>query len=164
MLVRLKRYSYSETETEGVLTFPDGTRLATIEQPWVPNPNGVKGGKPFESCIPDGMYQLHPWVRPDGAQAYIIVNPDLGVYRLPDQMPLEGGRYLCLIHKANWTTDIQGCIAPGTKRLPMLNPKTNRTEQAVSKSGWAMKTMNDQLGRLRSHILSIESVLGASDV
>ena len=164
MLLRLKRYSYSPTETEGILEFRDGHTLATIEQPWVPDPNGAKGGKPFASCIPDGMYKLQPWVRPDGAMVYIIVNPDLGVYKLPSDVPDTGGRYLCLIHKANWTTDIEGCIAPGLRRAPMTNPATGKMAQAVGSSGAAMTTLNERIGRHISHILSIESVLGASDV
>ena len=57
MIITLKRFSYGEYETEGVLII--GDRLfATIEQPWTPNPNGAPGGKPFESCVPDGTYRL----------------------------------------------------------------------------------------------------------
>ena len=60
MIIRLKRYSYGENETEGQLIVGSNV-FATIEQPWTPNPNGAKGGKPFESCIPDGMYRIAPF-------------------------------------------------------------------------------------------------------
>ena len=87
MIIKLQRYSYGEYETEGQLII--GSRVfATIEQPWTPNPNGFKGGKPFESCIPDGMYRLVRFIRPNkegsAAKAWMIFNPDLGVYRFPD--------------------------------------------------------------------------------
>ena len=73
MIIRLKRFSYGRFETEGRLIIGDKV-FATIERPWIPNPNGAKGGKPFESCIPDGMYRLAPHTRPSGAKCFIIFN------------------------------------------------------------------------------------------
>ncbi len=161
MIIRLKRYSYGEYETEGQLIV-GGSVFATIEQPWTPNPNGAKGGKPFESCIPDGMYRLSPFTRPNSAFVFIIFNPELGVFRLPENHEKGSGRDLCLIHKANWVTDIQGCIAPGLTRNPMGNPKTKQVEQAVGSSGNAMSALRKLLG-YDQHILSITSETGASD-
>ena len=164
MLITLKRYSYAATETEGVMELPTGERLATIEPPWIPNPNGAKGGQPFESCIPDGMYTINPWARPDGSLVWIIVNPALGVYRQPSDLPAPGeGRYLCLIHAGNWSTDVVGCVAPGIARLPMRNPKLNKIAQAVTSSKAAMRLINEKVSRRGPHILSIESVTGARD-
>lgn len=171
MIVRLKRYSYGEYETEGELIV--GSKVfATIEQPWTPNPNGAKGGKPFESCIPDGMYRLTSFIRPnrtgDSAKAFIIWNPDLGVYRLPQDHEPGQGRNLCLIHKANWASQIQGCIAPGLSRWPMVDPtpdpnKPNTVDQAVKDSGLAMGQLRDLLFE-GQHILSITNETGATDV
>ena len=170
MIIKLKRYSYAEYETEGELIVGDKV-FATIEQPWTPNPNGAKGGKPFESCIPDGMYVLLPFTRPtSGDEVWIIHNPKLGVYRLPEHHEEGEGRDLCLIHKANWASQIKGCIAPGLKRYPMEDrmpdpTKPETIDQAVSSSGKAMKALRELLGE-GQHVLSItnESAFGASDV
>ncbi len=162
MIIRLKRYSYGEFETEGQLIV--GNKIfATIEQPWTPNPAGHKGGKPSESCIPDGMYTVAPWKRPNGDEVFMIFNPQLGVYRLPEDHPVGNGRDLILIHKANWVTDIEGCVAPGMSRYPMKNPLTTRLEQAVAGSGNAMNKLRILLGTTQ-HILSITNETGASDV
>jgi hypothetical protein len=163
MIIKLLRYSYAKTETEGRLIVGDKV-FATIEQPWTENPNGAKGGKPFESCIPDGMYYLESFMRPSGESAFIIFNPELGVFRFPKDHIKGHGRNLCLIHAANWVTDIQGCIAPGMARYPMVNPKTRRIAQAVRSSGAAMESLRSRLGWGEPHhILSITSEIGASD-
>ncbi len=161
MIVVLNRFSYAPTETEGILTI-SGTdvKLATIEQPWVPNPNGEKGGKPFQSCVPDGMYKLLPWKRPSGAEVYLMLNPDLGVHKLPADHEAGNGRDLCLIHLANFVTDIAGCVGPGLKRTLLKNRKTAQVERAVSSSGAAMGVLRRTLGREETHILSIESATG----
>lgn len=168
MIVTLERFSYSDTETEGVLTVGN-LRLATIEQPWVANPNGARGGKPSKSCIPDGVYTLRPWKRPDDGDddhaeedVWIIVNPELGVYKLPRDHEPGRGRNLCLIHKANFARHVRGCIAPGLHRQPMHDKKASRTVQAVQSSRKAMAKLRDMLGLENWHILSITSVTGAS--
>ncbi len=162
MIIRLKRFSYSETETEGVLIV-GSNKFATIEQPWVSNPNGAKGGLPFQSCVPDGMYRLSPFTRPDESEVWIFFNPSLGVHRFPQDHQKDRGRNLCLIHSANWARQIQGCVAPGLSRLPMADPKTETIAQAVSSSGAAMRSLHKLLGS-GPHVLSITSELGASDV
>lgn len=168
MIIKLKRYSYSEFETEGQLIV--GSKVfATIEQPWTPNPNGKPGGKPFESCIPDGMYRMAPFKRPDDGDAdhaeedvWIIFNDKLGVYRLPSDHMRGNGRDLCLIHKANWASNVQGCVAPGLKRNPMVDPNTDKMAQAVSSSGSAMAMLCEILGVDSQHILSITNETGAT--
>lgn len=162
MIIRLRRYSYGEYETEGELII--GARVfATIEQPWTPNPDGFKGGKPFESCIPDGMYRLAPFIRPGNqAKTWMIFNPELGVYRFPQDHESGEGRDLCLIHKANWAHEVQGCIAPGLKRHPMPRPTDGKVVQAVGSSKTAMEDMRDLLGDVQ-HVLLITSETGASD-
>lgn len=161
MIIELRRFSYSETETEGILIIGSMV-LATIEQPWTPNPNGAPGGKPFESCIPDGTYRLVPWTRPNGDPVYMIINEDLGVFAYPDDHPAGHGRDLCLAHSANWVTQIEGCCAPGLARLPMKNPETRRMEQAVTSSRVAMSRIRSALGNVE-HVLIISSDTGASD-
>jgi len=162
MIIRLKRFSYGEYETEGVFILGDLV-LATIEQPWTPNPNGAAGGKPFESCVPDGTYNLKPFKRPSGEEAFILTNPKLGVHYWPGDHELGVGRDLCLIHAGNWASSVQGCIAPGVRRSPMADRKTEfPIDQAVASSSKAMKRVREKLGT-GQHILSIENDTGAKD-
>jgi hypothetical protein len=159
MILKLNRFSYSRTETEGVLHV-NGKKFATIEQPWAPNPTGAVGGLPFRSCIPDGIYRLEPWRRPNGDDVWLIFNPALGVYRLPADHEGNAGRDLCLIHKGNFVTDIQGCIAPGLVRLPLK--KHGVHEPAVGSSGAAMSALRKLLGT-SEHVLIITNNCGATD-
>lgn len=155
MLGHIKRFSYSPTETEGILSLGI-LHFATVERPWIPNPNGARGGMPSESCIPDGMYKMAPFVRPSGELAYIIWNPDLGVYRYPQEHPEGEGRDLILCHTGNFVTDVIGCIAPGLER--------SSSWFGVSDSRKAMRAIRGRLGDSGQHILSITSETGASDI
>lgn len=164
MQVKLERYSYSTTETEGELFIRSGDQtfsFATIERPWIPNPNGARGGKPMVSCVPDGAYVLSPWTRPNGDDVYILYSPDLGVYRTPDEHEPGKGRNLILIHAANWAADVIGCIAPGLRRMPMERGGVMR--QAVGLSRSAMRQIRELLGG-QDHTLLITNEGGASDV
>ena len=110
----LERRPTTATETEGFLSFGSGSSgeiLATIERPWIPG--DTPGGKPFESCVPDGRYTLLPHTRPDGKEVVALVNESLGVYYRKEDRPNGVGRYLILCHIGNWVTDVVGCIAPG---------------------------------------------------
>lgn len=114
----LERRPTTATETEGFLSF-DKEILATIERPWIPA--DTPGGLPFESCVPDGTYTLIPHTRPDPdptddkppQEVVALVNESLGVYYLKDDRPNDVGRYLVLIHIANWSFNVVGCIGPG---------------------------------------------------
>ena len=110
----LERKPTTATECEGFLSFGK-TILATIERPWLPHPD-QPGGTPFQSCIPDGTYELRPHTRPSGKESLALINPALGVYYEQHEVPDDGGRYLILIHAGNWVTDIVGCIAPGLSK------------------------------------------------
>jgi len=160
MNLTLERFSYASSETEGVLSVGD-FHLATIERPWVHW--DARGGKPFESCIPDGEYLLDPWTRPNRGEVYILSNPELGVYRLKDDRPRGFGRYLVLIHVANYVGDIVGCVGPGTRRTVMKNRKTGKYERAVASSGEAMRIITEQLGREETHRLTISSKCGTGE-
>jgi len=107
----LERKPTTSTHTEGFLSWAGGV-VCTIERPWIDD--GTPGGKPYESCIPAGKYKLRPHKRgKDGKDVVALINPDLGVYYLEEDMPEEGGRFLILMHIANWVKDIVGCIGPG---------------------------------------------------
>ena len=129
----LTRESSIDRATEGELVFGD-VALFTLELPWVPTD---PGGRPFNSCIPPGRYDLIPHLRPNGDKVVALVNPGFGVYYRDDDRPREVGRYLILIHAGNWAEDIVGCIAPGIDRTQ------SRKGPMVLKSRKAMKILMD---------------------
>ncbi len=123
----LERYCYSETETEGYL-WVDEEPLYTLERPWI---GSAPGGLPFESCVPDGVYALLPHVRPNGDKTYALHNPDLHVYYTQQERGDRPGRYLILIHSANWVEQVVGCIAPGLSRTIAENKRMVRSSRAA---------------------------------
>lgn len=157
MNVLIERFSYSSTETEGEMYVGDHV-IATIERPWIAGVNS--GGLPFESCVPDGEYVLAPWVRPSGEECYILSAPDLGVRA--EEMA-GSGRYLILMHVANFVSQVVGCIAPGMTRSIMWNKSTGSYERAVSSSVEAMRVLRSFLGRSDSHTLTIRPRLGTGE-
>jgi hypothetical protein len=82
---------------------------------------------PFESCVPDGTYQLLPHVRPDGTAVLALRNPALGVYYTNEERAGREGRYLICIHVANWVEQVVGCIAPGMVRTISNNRRMVRS-------------------------------------
>lgn len=165
MIIRLKRFSYAPTETEGIMTLDNGDTYNTIEQPWVPNPNGAIGGKPFHSCVPDGMYRMMPHVSKSKGNVWIFWNPKLGVWKFPQDHLETGddGRDVCYMHSANWAFQLEGCVAPGLTRRCMTPRGGTTAAPAVTSSGAAMNKLHELLGESRQHILSIESALGARE-
>lgn len=135
-ILLLERKPSTSSHTEGFLSFGDEI-LATIERPWV---GGALGGKPFVSCVPNGIYQLRPHTRPNGDECLALVNPELGVYYLEEDRVGGIGRYLILIHVGNWVEDIVGCIAPG------LSKGDSERGRMVRSSKAAMKRIMDYVG------------------
>ena len=132
----LERYAYAETETEGRLWLDDETALYTLERPWLP---GLPGGMPFESCVPDGEYELIPHQRQNGDQVFALRNPDCGVYYTEQERGNNPGRYLILIHSANWVEQVVGCIAPGLVRTIANNKRMVRSSRAAMQKIMAQK-------------------------
>lgn len=135
----LIRYAYCADWTLGELTFGRVT-LATIERPWRDNKNDV-------SCIPEGVYDVVCFERPDGDRVYALVNPELGVYLHAKDIPAgERGRFLILIHVGNWVGDIIGCVAPGRKAGITRSRHSGQYENAVIASDSAMDDLRRELG------------------
>jgi hypothetical protein len=125
--------------------------FATIERPWIPNPAGP-GGMPRQSCVPRGVYNVHPWNSENFPQTYIIENPELGVYRQPADIPRgqTWGRSAILIHVGNFVRNVIGCIAVGMEHGRI----DGCPEPAVLRSVMAMRELNQLLNR-GDHILEI---------
>ena len=143
----LNREPSTDTETMGLLTF-DGVSLFTIERPWIATD---PGGKPFESCVPAGRYELVPYVRGNGDAVRALVNPGLGVYFRKRDRPNGVGRYKILIHAGNWVTDVVGCIAPGYGRTA-AHYYSNKGPM-VTNSRKAMKVLMNWLGDDEAEIM-----------
>lgn len=145
MRLKLLRY-YTPTETQGILT-AGSLRLATLERPWIPDPLH-NGGLSFESCVPEGLYKLVQHFRPTGELCLALVNSDNNVYHYE---PNWGhGRYLILIHAANYAHEVVGCIAPGLARTIYNN------RVMVTSSREAMRRLHSVVDFDRDHTLLIE--------
>lgn len=150
--LRMIRDSYGDKETLGKFVDENSITIAhTIERPWIAGLN--PGGMPFESCVPDGIYQLVPHTRPSGRKVVALVNPDLGVWYQKEDRPNPWGRYLVLIHSGNYVENVVGCIAPGETRTIADN------RRMVTSSRATMDMLNVQ----QYSRLIIETTVGARD-
>lgn len=118
-MILLERLALMPEGTLGRLTFEDGLELWTIERPWLDN-------KPWVSCIPTGVYTLHPH---SGT-------------RWPSAIRIDGahGRTAILFHPANWPSELHGCIACG------MNWRFDHQQPAVSMSKKATRLLWERLG------------------
>jgi hypothetical protein len=133
----------------------NGRKFATMERPWVPSAIGP-AGEPFKSCIASGVYRLEPRETDARGKHFILSNPTIGVYRLPQDIPKgRYGRALCLIHVANWPHELEGCIAPGKFRIPPRATGNPFDEWMVSESKVALNELRTLLGNGYDHQLQI---------
>lgn len=155
MDIILTRHSYSPTETMGTMRLMDGRLLHTIERPWIHDP--VAGSKPYESCIPDGPYDLVPHYGEDWTETWALVNPALKVWH--HEKDMDGpGRFACLLHAANWVENVVGCIGPGLARTVF----GDRGELGVTSSQAAMNILRNTLHPgARGHRIIIQPHPGA---
>lgn len=146
----LTRFAYTPERTLGQLVV-GGLTLATIERPWIDNPAGP-GGKARESCVPEGTYAVRSHDGGAFRNVWALVNPDLGVWYQPGQIPKgqRWGRSAILIHAGNRVRDVVGCIAVG-RQHGVING-----EPAVILSQLAIGDMRRTLGR-DAHTLIIRS-------
>lgn len=105
----------------------------TVEQPWRDN-------KPFKSCVPVGHYTLVPFESEKYGSVVALENPELNVYANQSDAS-EGDRYACLIHAANWSHQLQGCIAPGAALAWGIDVRTNTENLMVTRSRATLKNL-----------------------
>ena len=101
-----------------------------LERPWLDN-------LPFQSCIPTGTYALLPWESPQFGAVYIFVGGSVGIQEG------AGERYACLIHAANYTRQLQGCLALGMKKSDWYEVEESA---AVWSSRKALDDFKDKVG------------------
>jgi len=124
----------------GVMTYRkregDGRMLYTVERPWDNNAPG--------SALPNGPYQLEKATFATRGECYGFVGPlddgeykdSVGLWQVP-----ENDRFACLIHSANWPSQLAGCVALG------LRPAADADEWGVGDSRKAVNIfMRDHAG------------------
>lgn len=157
MNVTLIRFAYTEQRTLGWL-YCDQLKLATIERPWLPHETGP-GGKQQMSCVPDGDYEVRPHTSEKFPDTYQLLNPALGVYLQPADVPVGQiwGRTAILIHAGNTVQNVIGCIAVGLTHGMMFG------EPAVLASQIALGKLRTILGQ-NKHSLTIRPTLGTMEI
>lgn len=118
MHTALIRVAYLPDITLGRWRIGD-TLFHTLEEPWRPDPDGPGGQRretPHrESCIPDGIYDLLPHNGAVWQQVWRFVNPAIGVYSMPGDIPAgqKWGRSAILAHSGRSVDSILGCVIVG---------------------------------------------------
>lgn len=140
ILVTIQRDIRTSHETCGWLHI-GAKKWPTIEPAWVPSsltPAGLKGN----SCVPPGEYKLEAHSTDSHQKVWALVNQSLDIYHWPWEVPKykkEYARDVCLVHAANWASELEGCIAPGLKRL---------YDQATGR--WMVRNSRDAINEIRS--------------
>jgi len=107
MRITLERFA--DVPNMGTLStvYIDGNAFCyAIEQNW-------KNNQPFITCVPDGEYLLNMFESKKYGSTFAVVNRELNVFENATDRDAPNDRYACLLHKANWSHELQGCIAFG---------------------------------------------------
>lgn len=133
----LRRFRSDEVGTFGTIEV-GGKVFFTVEKPW-------KDNKPFESCVPEGEYQLvpHGHYKNDG-NVLALVGETVSHYEDPNFK-----RYACLIHTANYPKDVVGCIGLGRDYKANLN--------MITESRKSIKEFYSIISPNETHKLTIEN-------
>ena len=164
MNLLLVRHAYLPDVTLG-RWYIAGKVFAGLGEPWIPSKHGPGGqrrdidGK--ESCIPDGVYAMHPHISakyPAARYVWFLVNEQLGVYA-PGTRPSgqKWGRDAVLAHNGTTTDDILGCELAGMTH-GIYNGKP-----AVFESRAAIAAMRELL-KMEVHTLTIRPTLGTQEM
>lgn len=160
MQLTLVRHAYLPSVTLGKLTC-GSLVLATLEEPWIPNPFGPGGqrrdGIHHESCVQDGTYDLQPHNTTKHPNVWALQNTTLGVWHNAPPPGLPYGRSAILIHSGNTTLDIEGCILVGLRHGRIENT------DAVLESRAALAQLQARLGT-SAHSLLIRPIAGTAEV
>jgi len=100
--VRIDRHATFGGGIHSHVHLPTGDMIHGLELAW-------KGNLPNVSCFPEGVYALLPHISPNHGAVYAFVGGTVGL------VPGQGKRWGCLIHPANYLSEIKGCLAVGLK-------------------------------------------------
>lgn len=93
----------------------------------------IPGGEAEGEPVPAGVYELKPHDSKKYGRIWAMVNPELGVYHQPGDIPKgETGRFACLfMHSGNTHEHTLGCVLAGLTRGP--NETVLRSREAIAK-------------------------------
>ena len=137
----LQRDLKTPNETLGYLSLRE-RKWPSIERAWIASPNSPAGRKGV-SCVPPGEYRVVPHTTESHPRVWALLNPQLDVYHWDWEVPQDKrglARTVCLIHVANWASELRGCIAIGKLRTK------------DSKGTWMVERSRDAVNELRSVI------------
>ena len=124
--INLERFCYHPSATLGVIQV-DSERFYTVERPWLDN-------KPNVSCIPVGTYEMGWRESPRFGETWHVKD-------VPDRTHI-------LIHVANFSRDVQGCIGLGmslmgdTVAVSESKKAVTRFEELTKGVEWELKVEN----------------------
>lgn len=104
--ITVERFYSSDKGTLSFIKSEGELLFFGLEREWLNN-------EPFISCVPSGVYKLEPYHSSKFGNVFIMSNPELNVFKYK-QSDREKGRYACLIHPANYTRQLNGCLAIGS--------------------------------------------------
>ena len=131
--IRLDRFCYHPNGTLGVIDL-EGERFWSIERPWLDNAPNI-------SCIPTGTYEMGWRVSPRFGETWHVKD-------VPDRTHI-------LIHVANYSKDVQGCIGLGTSlmgdTIAVASSKNavKRFEELTEGLDWQLVIVNVTYAALR---------------
>jgi len=137
----LNRHTFGGDVTWGMLDL-NGLLLCTME----PGKDDSEG-----DCVPKGIYNLVPHSGKRWRDTFALVNEKLKVSRTAK----PGFRSAIVIHLANWSDELQGCIAFGMSTVRMRNPRTGKNEKALNKSKLATALVVDYIRKYNIRALEI---------
>ena len=105
--ITLTRYESTRAGTFGHIRL-DYHTWHTVERQWIDN-------WPFISCIPSGAYTLTPHESDRHGSCFSIIGGSVALAK-SDLEPPVITRYAVLMHSANFSSELAGCIAPGMYR------------------------------------------------
>ena len=124
--INLERFCYHPNATLGVIEV-DSERFYTVERPWLDN-------KPNVSCIPVGTYEMGWRESPRCGETWHVKD-------VPDRTHI-------LIHVANFSRDVHGCIGLGmslmgdTVAVSESKKAVTRFEELTKGVEWELKVEN----------------------
>ncbi len=119
--------AYLDNATLGKCTHQGDLLFHTVELPYLSN-------KPFKSCVPPGLYNIHFHNTDKYPNTFVLKNHDLGI----GINEFDSLRFSCCLHIANFPYDVEGCIGPGLELHP--------TTYGVSSSRLAMDVLTNLIG------------------
>jgi len=150
MRITLERFA--DIPNMGTLStvYIDGNAFCyAIEQNW-------KNNQSFISCVPDGLYGLIDFDSNKYGSTFALENIDNDVYvNTQDMRVAHEGRYACLLHKAKWSHDLQGCIAFGQDIRCGKKSDKYSNQLMVTSSRKTTETILDMLNSSSNNMLDI---------